>query len=286
MAFSAAQVSFLQRLVSQRPASRRGGGYALFFSEHYSLGVALGTRVEYTDVHFLMAERLLRAHDLPVTPLGPGSTRADSAAYGGISEKDFSSAPHAKSVAVKSLGRCLLDGHELFAPEGAYIVLTPKQASEVTCNRLMLVENLETFRRLEAYTWIGRSELDVLAVYRGDPELANKDVAELVLGRSEPLWGFADFDPAGLGIINSLPADRLERVVLPSKSWLERAADTPRGRQLFDSQVGQYARSLEAATHPEVVSAWALMKRLRSAVTQERMVHVDVVGLNLRGGGK
>jgi hypothetical protein len=275
MAFSAAQAAFLQRLVSQRPAVRRGGGYALFFSEHYCLGAPLGNRVEYTDVHFLMAERLLRAHDLPVTPLGPGATRADSAAYGGMSEKDFSSAPHAKSVAVKSLGRCLLGGHELFAPEGAYVVLTPEQASEVTCNRLMLVENLETFRRLEAYTWIGRGELDVLAIYRGDPELANKDVAEVVLGRREPLWGFADFDPAGLGIVNSLPTDRLERVVLPSKSWLETAADTPRGRQLFDRQVRQYAPSLDGAGHPEIVSAWALMKRLRSAVAQERMVHVE-----------
>jgi hypothetical protein len=275
MAFRAAQIAFLQRLVSERPAFRSGGGFALMFSEHYSLGKPVGNRVEYTDVHLEAAERLLRAHDLPVTALSRQATRADASAYGGMSEKSFSVAPHANSVAVKCLGRCTLDGHELYTPDGAHVVLTTEAAGRVACQRLMVVENLETFRRLGAYSWIDRAHYDVLALYRGDPELPNKDAAAVVQARPEPIWAFFDFDPAGLGLANSLPPERLERVILPPAKWLEQAANTAQGRQLFDSHLGQYERTLDLATHPEVVAAWGLMKRLRSAVAQERMVGVD-----------
>ncbi len=278
MSFSAAQVTFLQRLVSKRPPSRRAGDVARFFCDHYSLGASIGSQVEYHSAHYEAAERLLRAHDLPVAAMGPLATRAESAAYGGMSEKSLSVAPHSKSVAVKCLGHCELDGHELYAPEGAYIVLTPTQAQRVICQRLMVVENLETFRTLESYSWIDRRGLDVLAIYRGDVELPNKDAAEVIQCRQEPLWGFFDFDPAGLVMANSLPAGRLERVILPSHAWLQGAADTPRGRHLFDSQIASFGKVLDASVHSEVFALWQLMKRLRSAVTQERMFRADGSG--------
>lgn len=275
MSFSAVQVTFLQRLVSDRPEFRRAGDVARFFCDHFGLGAAVGSRVEYLAAHYEAAEGLLRANDLPVAAMGAHATRADSAAYGGMSEKSLSAAPHSKSVAVKCLGRCVLNGHTLYAPEGSYVVLTPELAQRVTCQRILVVENLETFRSLEAYVWIDRSGLDVLAVYRGDIEMPNKDAAEVIEGRDEQIWGFFDFDPAGLVMANSLPAGRLERVVLPSQTWLKRAANTPRGRQLFDSQVAAYGRTLDQSTHPEVIAMWQLMKELGSAVTQERMLRAD-----------
>ena len=275
MSFSAVQVTFLQRLVRERPESRRAGDVARFFCDDYSLGVSIGNLVEYRGAHYELAERLLRLHDLPVVAMGTAATRADAAAYGGMSEKSLSVAPHSKSVAVKCLGRCVLDGHVLYAPEGSYIVLTPEHAKRVACQRLLVVENLETFRALESYAWIDSRGLDVLAIYRGDMELPNKDAAEVVKGRQEPIWGFFDFDPAGLVMANSLPTGRLERVVLPSRDWLQQAANTPRGRQLFDSQVASFGKVLDEAVHPDVIGLWQLMKRLRSAVTQERMLHAD-----------
>ena len=275
MSFSTIQVTFLQRLVSERPPSRRTGDLAQFFCEHYSLGASVGRRVEYRGDHYEAAERLLRVHDLPVAPMGPLATRAESAAFGGMSEKSFSAAPHSKSVAVKCFGHCRLDGRELYAPEGSYIVMTPEQAQRVICQRLMVVENLETFRALESYAWIDRRGLDVLAIYRGDMELPNKDAAEVIKCRQEPIWGFFDFDPAGLVMANSLPTGRLERVILPSHAWLQQAADTARGRQLFDSQVTSFGKVLDEAVQSEVVALWQLMKGLQSAVTQERMVRAD-----------
>jgi hypothetical protein len=275
MSFSAVQVTFLQRLVSERPEQRRAGDAARFFCEHYSLGAVVGRQVEYRADHYEAAGRLLRAHDLPVAAMGEDASRADSAAYGGMSEKSLSAAPHSKSVAVKCLGRCELDGHELYTPKGSYNVLTPEQALRVTCQRLLVVENLETFRALEAYAWIDRRDLDALAIYRGDLELPIKDAAEVIKGRNEPIWGFFDFDPAGLVMANSVPPVRLERVIVPSQAWLRRASNTPRGRQLFDSHLGKCGRSLDRAVHPEVIALWHLMKSLRSAVTQERMLSAD-----------
>ena len=275
MSFSPVQIIFLQKLVANRPESRRAGEAALFFQQNFSIGRLVKNNVQYQGGHFQAALQLLQANDLPVTALGPNSTRADSAAFGGMSEKSLSAAPHSRSVAVKALGHCTLDGHELYTPAGAYLVLTPADAKRVVCQRLMVVENLETFRTLDAYAWIDRRGMDVLAIYRGDVRLRNNDATEAIQGRQEPIWGFFDFDPAGLAFANALPAGRLERVILPSQTWLYQAADTPRGRQLFDSQVAVYSNVLNDSVHAEVIACWQLMKRLRSGVTQERMVWAD-----------
>lgn len=275
MSFSAVQVTFLQRLVIERPNRRRAGDAARFFCVHYSLGAVVGSQVEYRPDHHQAAERLLRAHDLPVAAMGPDATRADSAIYGGMSEKSLSVAPHSKSVAIKCLGHCTLDRHQLFTPEGSYLVMTPERAQRVTCARLMVVENLETFRALEAYAWIDLRGMDVLAIYRGDMMLPNKDAADVIKARPEPIWGFFDFDPAGLAMASALPASRLERVVLPALDWLKRASNTPRGRQLFEAQATVFGKSLDQSNIPEIIALWKMLKRLQSAVTQERMLRVD-----------
>lgn len=271
MAFTAIQISFLQRLVDERPPSRQSSAAASYFSEHFSLGRVAGSRVDYSDAHFAAAERLLVANQLPVRALGAAAPRARAAEYGGMSEKDFSVAPHANSVAVKGLGNCRFDGHGLHTPLGAYMVLTVEQAMRVTCERIMVVENLETFRGLQDYAWIERRGLAVLAIYRGEKDVPNKDAAELIRSRAEPIWGFFDFDPAGLAMANALPGDRFERLILPDRGLLEKSADSARGRQLFDRQLNSYERVLDGAVHQDIAAAWALMKRLRSAVTQEKM---------------
>jgi len=272
MAFTAVQISFLQRLIEERTSSRQISAAAGYFSENYSLGRVVGRRVEYSDAHFAAAENLLLANQLPVRALGADATRAQAAEYGGMSEKDFSLAPHANSVAVKGLGPCTFDRNPLETPLGAYMVLTVEQAMRVTCERIMVVENLETFRSLQAYSWIDLQGFAVLAIYRGERDFPNKDAGELVRSRFEPIWGFFDFDPAGLVMANALPDDRFERLLLPNYGWLEKAADTARGRQLFDRQLSRYETVLSGVVHSEVAAPWGMMKRLRSAVTQERMM--------------
>lgn len=271
MSFTAAQIQFLQRLVSEQPTRRRAGEVASTFCEHFKLGVAVGRSIEYREADHKSAQSLLRAHDLPVDPLAPDATRADVARYGGLSEKHFSQAPHAKSLAVKFVGKCALDGQSLVTPFGSHMIFYPETAMQVTCDRLLLVENLETFRCLEDYRWVNYEGLSVMAVYRGDPSLSISDALQFVQCRAEAIWAFVDFDPAGLAIANALHQERLERIILPSVDWISRAADSHRGRQLFADQVDQYGATLDASSHAKVRFWWQEMKHLRSAVTQERM---------------
>jgi DNA topoisomerase VI subunit A len=167
-----------------------------------------------------------------------------------------------------------LNGEALRTPAGTYLVVTPEVAGRVSCERLLFVENLETFRQLERYDWIDYQGKSVLVIYRGDSALSTGEALEVLRARSEPIWAFVDFDPAGLVIANSLPAGRLERIVLPEEAWLRKAANTSRGRQLFGEQEQGARPSLERATPPDVQRAWAVLAELRSAVTQERMLSV------------
>ncbi len=273
MVFTTTEISFLQRLVGERPQVRASGVTATFFCENYGLGVCIRRRIEYQDKHFEAAERLLRLHDLPVSPLGSLATRADVAQFGGLSEKSYSTAPHSNSVSVKVLGTCYLDDQLLNTPVGANLVLTKEQALRVTCQRIMVVENLESFRFLEEYVWIDRPNFNILVVYRGDKQVPLGDAAVVVVSRSEPILAFMDFDPAGLAMANAMPLDRLEEILLPNPAWIAVAANTARGRELFDTQKAQYSATLDASEIPLVKQTWTFMKKLRSGVAQERMRH-------------
>jgi hypothetical protein len=137
----------------------------------------------------------------------------------------------------------------------------------------LLVENLETFRNLDQYKWIDYRNEAVAAIYRGDSTISTGDANALLRTRSEPIWAFVDFDPAGLIIANSIPVARLERLILPDWPQLRRLADTARGRQLFDDQFSYAKGVLDKDTSPLLRDAWKVMLELRSGVTQERMMH-------------
>lgn len=270
MTFTSLHIQFLQRLVRERPNERRAGKIALYLCEHHSIGAVVGDRIAYRDHHHRLAESFLRANDLPIHR-AEEATRADVAQFGGLSEKILSSAPHANSVAVRCIGNCTLDSSPLTTPAGSYLVVTPQTARAIACERLMLVENLEPFRQLERYRWIDYQDLSILAVYRGDSVLSPHAALTVIRERDEPIWAFVDFDPAGLLIANSLPADRLEHVMLPDIEWLREAARTTRGRELFDLQEVHARRSLDGAVNPAVQLAWKELCFMRSGVIQERM---------------
>lgn len=273
MVFSTIQILFLQRLAQESlsPSRRRSSSAALHLSEHHGLGTRVGSWVEYRADHIQAARSLLRANDLPVEALPQDASRADVAMYGGLSEKGLGKAPHADSIAVRCIGNCTLDGEPLRTPEDTYLVCRSALAVRISCERLMVVENLETFRELETYRWINYKGRSVLAIYRGDIHLSPALALRCILARSEPLWAFVDFDPAGLTIANALPSNRLERIVLPDQAWLSQAAMTSVGRSLYDSQLAQARGPLSRTTNAEIEQCWRELQRLKGAVTQERM---------------
>lgn len=275
MTFTSQQISFLQRLVAAAPAANRSGPTALFFSEHYSIGTPVGREVTYSAQHHAAAAKLLQAHQLPVAKLGARTSRAEAAAFGGMSEKHFSAAPRARSVSVRCIGSCTLDGRGLYTPDGTHLVATFEQARAIACDELMVVENFETFRQIMSYRWIQWAGTGTLLVYRGDPDSPIQDATALVRERAEPVRGFFDFDPAGLIMARAIPADRFVGLVLPGREWLKTAANTPHGRQLYDRQLRVFGSALDEAKEPLIRQNWEFMKTLASAVAQEGMLNAS-----------
>lgn len=145
-------------------------------------------------------------------------------------------------------------------------------ACQVSCDLVCWVENFETFRHLHEYRWLDFGSRAVLVVYRGDSRFSPGDALQCLLARTEPVWAFVDFDPAGLLIANGLPPERFERLVHPGWDWLRlAAADSSQGRALFEQQAERCRGVLDRTSAEVIREAWAFLQSLRSAVTQERM---------------
>ncbi len=259
---------FLQGLLADRPAVRRSQT-SFDFSKHFGLGVLSGSVVQYRTVDFERAEQILQGLDAPTRALPQTASRADAAEYAGMSEKSGTRPPHADSIAVRGFGGCTLAGASLDMPFRCYAVLTLAEAKDAQADRILVVENLETFRELETYAWLPLRSGRVLAVWRGDRTAGGAEINALIQARSEPVWVFTDFDPAGLGIAQGLP--RLDGLLLPTRAWLVATSRGDRGRELFFKSEAQWAPTLELATNAAVREAWTLLKELRAGVGQEGM---------------
>jgi hypothetical protein len=271
MAFEARQIVFLQTLLAQRPQERPADGKsASYFAEHFGVGIRYGRRIEYFAPDFDNARQLLLNANLPLSA-SPNMRRAETAGFSGISEKAFSIAPHADSVAVKVAAGCCYDGSSALITSGRkYLVLPVKEALSISADRLMVVENMETFRDLERYRWIDYQGLDVLALFRGDPRLKIDEARAVIDQRTEPVWGFYDFDPAGLALVSALP--RLERIIAPGQAWLDDAVLKAERFDLYREQLPQTERLLDAMdVCSDAGRLWVLMKSLGRGLPQEWM---------------
>ncbi|MBU1350504.1 MAG: hypothetical protein KKB95_01275 [Gammaproteobacteria bacterium] len=130
----------------------------------------------------------------------------------------------------------------------------------------------QALKAIHAYRWIDVSSKGVLYVFRGDNKFSAVHVGALLHARPDPLWAFVDFDPAGLGIANGLPVDRLQKLLFPAWEWLASASANQRGRELFAQQEPQWGATLDRSTTRVVQVAWKALKEGRAGLTQERML--------------
>ena len=270
MILSSTQIACLQRLAIEKPAERGHSAVAEFFLVHCGIGSRKGRGSVYTEKSHQQAISLLIANGLPLTPMPAGSSRSD--AIGLPSEKTGTKAPHDDSVAIKvASGACLLGGHPLPRPEqGIYSVLTVAQATAVTADRLLLVENVETFRTLEKYRWLDYQGLNVVAILLGDNLFKADRVDAVIRARAEPVWAFFDFDPNGLGRACSLP--RLDRIILPASGWLDATTKRVKRSDLFADQINQWRSTIERSNNAEISAPWRLLSRLEKGLPQEWMI--------------
>lgn len=268
MTLSAQEITFLQRLIAARPATRKAGPLSLTIAT-YGVGRASGRSIHYGPDDLDRAAKLLENRGIPLTRPDE-MRRAETVEYAGVSEKAFGSRPHSNSVALRTAhGDCDLDGAGLKAPGGGYMVLTTEDAIRVRCDRILLVENLETFRHLHRYEWMTYGRGSTLAIFRGDPTFSVADAAKVLAARGEPVDAFVDFDPAGLSIAASLP--RLAHLIVPDERWLISAIRERKRYDLYDAQIGVYGAKLAASTHPDIVRLFALLTELRQGYCQEWM---------------
>ena len=270
MIFTIAQMKLLQSLVEDNPQQKQAGEAARFLAEHYNIGIIEGRRVVYNQVHFDAAHQLLKNENLPVRRPSTALRRAESSGYAGLSEKYGTRAPHSDAIAVRvASGKCYLDDTALCTPPSSYLVLPHETALRITADRLMVVENLDTFRHLEKQKWISYGDLNVLAIFRGDTRFSPGEVSALLNSRNESVWAFYDFDPAGLALAGMTV--RLERVISPPLDWLLPAARSAKRSDLYQKQLSQYEAILDATPHTEIDQLWRQMKNLRVGYPQEWM---------------
>ena len=212
---------------------------------------------------------MLGLYGQSTNPTPKGGSRAQARSPG-QSEKIGTAGVHADSLAIKcAAGRCSLQASSDMIGSIGYCVLGLDQALRVEADCIMVVENLEPFRHLASHHWIDYEQKNVLAVFKGCAHFKEDEVMRFLQARSEPVWGFMDFDPAGLGMTSLLP--RLQRLILPDESALRAMVDRAERRDLYANQLQQWRRTLDAISFGPIADAWRLLKQLQGGLPQEPM---------------
>ncbi len=270
-----AHIKFLTGLVSSGPCEKAASLSAEHFHASNNLGVRMGrtgSRFTYSQKDIDYVVNLLSAHGVTMDQwLKKPSDRAD-ACITGVSEKVGTKGIRRDDVVIKALTPgCTLAGVEIPTGLPGHIVVPWSDAILIQADAMLVVENLETVKQIHRYRWMNDHDigkLRVFVLFRGDPENGADVANKVVEGRSDPVWSFPDFDPAGLGLASKLP--RLCGLVLP---W-EQLESIVKKRQLTDlyhDQVGQWRNTLDGLEHPDFKKAWALMKSLKLGVNQEAL---------------
>lgn len=271
MNFNHSQIAFLRHLAASEPAEKTGSHAAEFFHLHHGLGQRSGSRYRYAAVDADRARQLLINRGIALVSAEKPLRRGESSLNNPCDEKSGTLAPHHDSVAIKTAhGQCLLDGVPV--ARTGYQVVTQDQAQSVRADVLLVVENLESFRFLERNCWIDFQQMDVLAVFRGDNVFRANWAAKVVESRTQPVWAYFDFDPAGLGTASRLP--RLDRLLLPAEAHLSpdiKVIKDHKQPRLYADQVRQWAKTLDSDSREMIKAPWRHMQHMRWGLAQEHM---------------
>lgn len=280
-------ITFLLNLVQKRPASKATGDVARGLAEMHSIGVISGAKLVYVSADFVRASDLLRLNKIDPTTAPDAwkaGGRTDARVLRG-NEKWAGSAASARLVAVKCLpgNPLLVSKMSLLLPAQSHLVLPVEEvADDCRHNALVVVENLESFRRCGLWDtrYLSRCGSNPLFIFRGEKEGTRADAVNTLLKISVlPVFAAFDLDPAGLGIALTLP--RLEGFVGPTPEELDRHLridkEASSGRSdLYLKQHTQWARILDASSHPEVRPLWEVVRRYGEGVVQEAFLEREL----------
>jgi hypothetical protein len=257
-------VSFLRRLISERPQARRRDGIAARMFEDEGLGELVGARVYYSSVDYTKAENMLLTRGFDLVAMSETFSR--SQAPRGGSEKTGALAVTFGMVAVVAVNM----DETLITPLNSFHAMAWEAAAALPYEVLLVCENLEPLMQLREYHWMadfikGRP---TLAIFRGGPGMfTTSDAAKIIAEDVRPTLAFFDFDPKGLSMAASLP--RREAICLPNWKDLEAAILRDRRDHLFSNSVHVSRSHLDRVVDPEITLAWQRLKVLTIGLNQE-----------------
>lgn len=256
---------FLQGLLADRRDRPHSASAERFYLDR-KIGTPIGRKFVYSQEDVEHVRSLLEALDLPLTASDRRFDRADAVLRPGLSEKAGTVNPHANTVAFR-----VFDGGSPITRPG-YQVATVEEVAGLTPDLLVVVENFETLRQLDRYQWVIdrlTSVKTTLALFRGDNIYRIVDAKSCINSLDCPVWGFHDFDPAGLFM--SLSIRNIEEHLVPPKALLRAAVMGQKRNDLYFNQYDQYARALDLCDHEHIAGLWSLMKGWQKGLPQEWM---------------
>jgi hypothetical protein len=265
MSISAIELKFLQGLLVDS-GDRTPGLSAERFSKDYNIGLRIGRKFIYSENDVLRVRDLLTALNVPLVSQDKATDRAGSSDRTGISEKSGTILPHANSVAF----RCFSDDKPVSFP--GYQVGEVEDVVGIAPDLMIVVENFETFRQLERYKWLMErlnGKQRTLVIFRGDTIYSLSDAKQCVARLGCEIWGFHDFDPAGLHMSACIPG--LVEHIVPPEAVLKAAVMEKKRIDLYYDQLDQYSNELDKCEHIQISSLWVMMKKMQKGLPQEWM---------------
>jgi len=244
----------------------------------YNIGQRSGASLVFTNSDKAEIRKVLLATegiDAAVTSARQwnGLSRSESLNYG-CDEKLTDSAVRVRRIAIKALpgAEMLLDRQRICLPVGSNLDLDWRWVAQ-HCDHtsVLVVENWEAFEGIHQVTFdLSKAGKNPLVVFRGSPVYRQDYVVSLLSALSLPVFAFVDYDPAGLVIAQSLPY--FTGIIAPPMSLLETAITTAKNQDRYLGQLPQAQAVLNAATHPDIVEQWQLLKIHGKALPQEHFL--------------
>lgn len=248
------------------------------FSSDYSLGYSVGSQIEFSEMDKALIRRLLiqgEGIDPDVVKAGQfnGLSRAEVSKFAG-DEKLTDRPVRDDRIAVKALPNQLLrlDSDPLKLPDGSNLDVNWQWLRSHSQHRsMMIVENWEAFEKIHKINFdLTRYADNPLVIFRGGDEHNQKWVMSLLEALQVPVFYFGDFDPAGLGIAQSLPY--FEQLIAPPDAQLLAAIKQCKNHERYQKQLAVWQATLNKNNHPDILKYWPLLREHGVGLPQEYFI--------------
>ncbi len=246
------------------------------FVQESGIGIVRSEKIFFSTAQKERIRAWLRADNIdPSTPLDAWDSIARSAALNlGPDEKWARNPVRANRIAFKTLhGKALfVDGQPTFLPTQSNLEwLVDSAACRLNHDSVIVVENWETFDRVDDLQLdFSRAGPNPLVVWRGGSLRSSTGaVTSFLVMLPKPGWAAPAYDPVGLAIASRLPY--LTGVLFPSLELLRTLLNCSKLSDRYRQQLPGAIPTLEAATHPDIVALWTLVRDSGTALPQEKL---------------